>query len=270
MNKPMNVPAITWDGMTITIELVTPDIAAAWLTRNTTNRRIRQPAVNAYAKAMIDGNWQKKPVAICFDSAGNLCNGQHTLSAIVASGIPQELMIARDVPDRAIAAMDTGLKRTVGDVAHFLGVELPPMAMSVARVVVYGTSTTGAMMLFDDSYKAYADHREAIDWVLSVCGADRKNGLSAPVLAVCVRASYTRDRNRIAEFIRVLKSGVSNGPQDAAATRLRDFLLSSAASGEGQRKERYYKTESALDYFLRYQPMGKLYGTEKELYPIPA
>lgn len=270
MNKPMTMQSIQWDGMTISIELVTPAIAAAWLTKNSTNRRLRPRAVSAYAAAMTEGDWQMKPMAICFSADGALGNGQHTLSAIVASGVAQSLMIARNVSSKAIAAMDVGLKRSFADIAHFVGKDFSNKIGSMARIIEIGVDDQ-RILLFDELYRYYEKHQEVIDWVNSLpLSKAHRVGNGAVPMAVCARAAYTRDRDRIAEFVEIMQTGVAKGAPDSAATRLRDFFRSNPGSGANARKVNYHRTQSALDYFLRYQPMTKLYGTDKELFPIPA
>ncbi len=254
--------------MLLSVETVTPAIAKRWLDHsNLNNRRLRLPTVNQYADDMINWVWHKKPVAICFDVGGMLGNGQHTLHAIIKSGIPQELLIARNVPSEAIAAMDVGLKRTIADIAHFLGEELGSRQAAIARLLKWGPASTDTRS-FSATLDAYIEHDEPIDWVCKMC--PRASGFSAAVLAVIVRAWYSRDRKRIAEFIEVMKTGVASGNEDVAAIRLRDFCRSLKSSGgRAMVIETYQRTQSALDYFLRRKPITKLYGTDKELFSLP-
>jgi len=270
MNKPMTLQEIRWDGMTITIELVTPEIAATWLAKNKANRRLRNNAVSAYARAMTNGDWQPKPMAICFTADGYLGNGQHTLSAIIESGASQVFMIARDVPIESIAAMDAGIRRTYNDIAHFVGAKFTSRLGAIAKVIVLGPQSN-EVLLFDEVFSMYQSHKDVIDWVCSLPhSGEHRIGNSAAVTGVMARAAHTQDRDRIAEFYAVLKTGIGDGARDSAATRLRDFLRTHTSSSGAGRVEHYQRTEYALDLFLRYQPMSKLYGTDKELFPIPA
>jgi hypothetical protein len=81
------------------------------------------------------------------------------------------------------------------------------------------------------------------------------------------RAYYTADKERLTEFVDVVKSGFGNGRQDDAAIGLRNWLLRPGVSHE--RTEIYRKTETALKAFLEFTPMDKIYETRQELFPIP-
>lgn len=254
--------------MTLTVEMVTPAIANRWLEQNSGNRRLRERAVDQYARDMSSDNWERKPVAVCFDDTGKLGNGQHTLSAIVKSGKPQELLVARSVPRKAIAMMDRGLVRTLNDVANFLGTDVESRKAGVARMLKWGPRDRGTRS-FDELLEAYQEHAEVIDFVCA--SAPKIVGMNAPMLAVCAKASYTQDRAKINRFLQVMRTGIVEGDHESAAIRLRDFGRSlRGASNHAVREETYNKTMSALSHFLEGKPMSKLYGTATDLFPILA
>ena len=254
--------------MTLTVEMVTPAIAKKWLDQNTGNRRLRDTAVDQYARDMTADNWERKPVAVCFDDTGKLGNGQHTLNAIVKSGKAQELLVARNVPRKAIAMMDRGLVRTLNDVANFLGAEIESRRAGVARILKWGPRDQGAKS-FDELLEAYQDHAEVIDLVCAV--APKTAGMNAAMLAVCAKAAYTRDHAKIQRFLQVLRTGMVDGEHESAAIRLRDFGRSlRGANSQALREETYNKTMSALSHFLDGKPMTKLYGTPADLFPTKA
>jgi hypothetical protein len=251
--------------MTLTVEIVTPALAKKWLEQNTGNRRLREPTVAQYARDMETLHWERKPVAICFLETGALGNGQHTLNAIVRSGRQQELLVARNVPRETIAAMDRGLTRTINDVANFLGAELESRKAGVARLIRYGPRDQGSKS-FNELLDAYQDHADVVDFVCS--GTRKTAGMSSAVLAVCAKAAYSQDRDKIQRFMEVLRTGIVRGEHESAAIRLRDFTRSlRGASSPSVREETYNKTMSALSNFLQGNPMSKLYGTHLDLFP---
>lgn len=101
---------VSWERVT-----VTPKIAEAWLQRNAGNRPISKTIVARYAQSMRNGEWMFNGQPICFDSSGNLNNGQHRLSACVDSGVPFETMVVRGLPKESFRTMDVGKKRNMGD-----------------------------------------------------------------------------------------------------------------------------------------------------------
>lgn len=261
------VLSLEYAGMLLTVEMVTPEIAADWLKSNKANRRLRTRVYKGYARAMEKGNWHAKPVALCFKKDGTIGNGQHTLHAIVESKKPQLLLIARNVSDEAIASMDVGLTRSITDIANFLQTDMGKSQAAIARILEYGVQDTERRS-WEEVYSAYRKHEDAIDFALGN-SREKQIGMNAAVLSVVARAWHTQDRNRVAEFLRVLDTGVCHGDADTAAIRLRDFLRSIRGSSTKLRLESYRKTQSALWSFLQYQPMTKVYGTERELFPIP-
>jgi hypothetical protein len=255
--------------MGLAVELVTPAIAKRWLTVNHSNRRIRQNVVSQYARDMAAGVWVAKPIAVCFTPDGYLGNGQHTLSAIVLSGVAQSLLVCRNTPLASIAVMDRGIVRTIADVSNFIGVDMGGRASAVARLMVFGpTDGNGsASRSFSELFDAYQFHQESIDFAVGL--SQKSVGFSSSSIAVMARAAYTRDRQQIARFATIIKTGVANGPHESAAIRFRDFCISLRGAGSAARYEVYQKAQSSLDNFLRGVPMSKLYGTTQELFPIP-
>lgn len=254
--------------MQLSVEYMTPAIAERWLKQsNTNNRRLRKAVVSQYARDMKEGRWHAKPLAVCWDVDEKLGNGQHTLSAIAESGVAQWLLVARNVPIEAIAAMDMGLRRTIADIAHFVGKEMESRKAAVARVLAYGPEDHLSRS-FDELFAVYEQHAEKIDHICEI--APKRAGFSASSIAVFVRAAYTNDMSRIDRFIEVVRSGIVSGPEETAAIKIRDFCLSlRTASSYSVRREVYQKTESALSSFLAGKPMTKVYGSSVELFPLP-
>lgn len=256
---------LDYEGMILTVELVTPEMAADWLLRNVSNRSTRSRVIKLYERAQRSGAWYPKPVAVCFLADGTLGNGQHTLSAIVASGIPQKLLICRNTPPESIAVMDVGLRRTINDVAHFLGSDMSGRKAAIVRILEWGPRDK-EQRSFDELWEAYIRHSEVLDWLESL-SVPKVAGLSAIVLAVCARAAYTEDRERIARFIEVLKTGVAEGAAEASAIKVRDLARKVPVGPEG-RMEFYAKAQSGLKMFLDGVSATKIYGFTKEIFPI--
>lgn len=255
-----------YGSMTLSIELVTPAIAKKWSALNTNNRALRSKVASRYARDMKNGDWHRKPVAICFDEHHVLGNGQHTLAAIIESGVAQELLIARNVPRKAIAFMDIGLPRSINDISKFVGEDFESRRASIARAIEYGPGDQERRG-FDELLDAYNKFSESIEFVID--GSPKGPGFSAPVLAVCAKAYYTQDHGKIRRFLTVLKTGVPGGEHESAAIRLRDYCRSlRGAGGAGVRSELWSKTMSALQYFLQEKPMAKVYGIKVDCFKI--
>ncbi len=107
--------------VTSNIKRVTPQMAEAWLKQNRYERQrnVRPRHVEFLAEEMRRGNFRQGTQIHFAEHEGclHLVNGQHTLSAIVKSGIPQVLDICQTEEDPSIAYYrhDNGLKRTSAD-----------------------------------------------------------------------------------------------------------------------------------------------------------
>jgi hypothetical protein len=99
-------------GLRVEVREVTPKLAEEWLKLNVYNfRRIDEKTVKRYARRMRDGLWKVSVSAIAFDPKGFLVNGQHTLLAVVKTGIPITAIVAKGFDN--YYEVDNGRTRTV-------------------------------------------------------------------------------------------------------------------------------------------------------------
>ena len=96
--------------------LVTPDVAADWLDKNTRNRTINNARVRQYARSMKNGEWKFTGEAIKFAKSGKLLDGQHRLWACVESGVPFKVAVVTELAEDVMPCLDTGMPRTRGSV----------------------------------------------------------------------------------------------------------------------------------------------------------
>ena len=101
--------------------VVTPALAEQWLAKNTHNRNIRMPHVRGLAADMANGDWQWNGEAIKFAPDGTLIDGQHRLMAVTVADVPIKMLVIRGVEMEAQHTMDTGSKRTPGDMLKLRG-----------------------------------------------------------------------------------------------------------------------------------------------------
>lgn len=84
-------------GLTVEVEEITPIRASEYLNNNAKHREINQRKVEKLAGDLENQNWQLNGKVIIFDSNGRLLNGQHRLSACVASGKTLTTLVVRGV-----------------------------------------------------------------------------------------------------------------------------------------------------------------------------
>lgn len=99
---------------------ITPAIATEWLKSNTSNRRISEPVVEAYAADMRAGAWKLTHQGIAFDTAGKLLDGQHRLHAIIKAGFPVTLAVTRGLSPSAQEVVDAQKPRSIADQLHLV------------------------------------------------------------------------------------------------------------------------------------------------------
>lgn len=262
---------LIYNGMEITIEVITPAIAAKYLGVNSKrNRKVNSSWVGQYSNAMVEGKWADKPFAsICFDEQGELGNGQHTLHAIIKSGKTQELLVARKVPTVVLSILDAGRGKTVLDVARTLGQDLGGRSLNVSSVIAYGAGKQRRGHM--ERIEMYERYKSVVDTVIGLSGKTQMVGLTACVLGVCARALYSYDRERIARFISILKDGGWNTEkkEEKLVVGLRDLARSNSSESVTNRVMLYQKTEYALLHFLWEVPKDKLLSISEEVFPLP-
>lgn len=143
----------------VSLVFVTPDMAKRWLQANKSNRNLRRPIVDRYARDMLAGNWELTGEAIKFAIDGGLLDGQHRLSAIVKSRVTVPMHVARGIDRAAQRVMDSGAARTAADA---FGIAKVPNATTVAAAARLGLSfDAGHSDLSTGSWS----HAEIHEWV---------------------------------------------------------------------------------------------------------
>ena len=156
--------------MTMTYELITPEVAEFFLKSNHGNRKISPVTVRAYAHDMFNGNWDENvgsPISI--DEDGVLRNGQHRLQAIVESGKPIRMWVCRNVSSTGV--YDDVRKRSTRDQISIIRPDIESVYMSnryhgVVRAII-NRSSTGKVTNKKATAKTILDftdkHKEELD-----------------------------------------------------------------------------------------------------------
>jgi len=134
MTDPTNPTGLDFTKLIPQIVTVTPQIAEAWLSRNTTNRTISRQQVIQYAADMESGRWQFTGQAIIFDRNGNLRDGQHRLMAQVRVGVTMDWAVFTGTDPAAQDVIDIGRVRTVANQLQLHGHKDGNFIGSIARL----------------------------------------------------------------------------------------------------------------------------------------
>ena len=109
--------------MKTSIKLITPEYAEKLLEKNNINRNMSRHSVNEYARQMAAGLWFEETgeaIKIAYD--GTLIDGQQRLMAIIKAGVSLNFLVIEEMDKTAFRYIDTGKKRTAGDVLTIAGV----------------------------------------------------------------------------------------------------------------------------------------------------
>ena len=140
----------------ISIERISPEVAACMLEKNTHNRAIgRQPL----DYAMLTGQWVLNGDAIVFSEEGVLLNGQHRLTALVKTNTSADFIVARGIKREAQVTMDVGKKRTLADYLKMDGfsdyTKVAAVTAALMRVDAFGLDS-------------HFSHRSTCDWKVTL------------------------------------------------------------------------------------------------------
>lgn len=118
MSRPPEVPE------SLPVVRVTPEMAQEYLATRDPDyeRQLRRGRVEGMARDMKDDKFRFIGDPIRFAIVGgNLEDGQHRLSAVVLSGVPQYFPVV-NIPADARHVIDTGAKRTIADMLKKMGI----------------------------------------------------------------------------------------------------------------------------------------------------
>lgn len=111
--------------MKLTYELVTIQRAQEFLTTSVPNRKYRKNVGQDIGYQMKHGQWlEETGETLKFNKQGQFFDGQHRMMGFLASGLESmNFAIAWDCDDEAFKKIDTGTKRTAGDILHVEGIK---------------------------------------------------------------------------------------------------------------------------------------------------
>jgi hypothetical protein len=115
------------------LETITPQRAKELRANKFKNRPLKATAIAQFAADMKAGRWGANGQPIIISTEGQLLDGQNRIEAIIESGCTVEMFVVYDVPEAEFATMDTGSKRTLGDVLGLRGIANAPQVASMAR-----------------------------------------------------------------------------------------------------------------------------------------
>lgn len=257
---------------------ITPETASRILERNENNRAVREQVVTRYARDMQTGNWKLNGEAIKFAADGTLMDGQHRLYGCLLADTPFETFVIRGFEFDIRATMDTGARRSLGDVLRWQG-EKNVAALAAATETglcwdSYGTpASRGTAHSHTERLawlEANPDVREAVKTWNGIHGVPLRlpYGSGVPFLLRATRISSEDAAN----FVHLLKTGANIGEKHPIA-KLRSWAMRTASSKGRYGREDYMAVEvKAWNAYVTGREIGNLSwrsgGVKPEDFPV--
>lgn len=239
------------------IQLITPDLARAYLEKNTRNRPVSEYTVSRYAEAMKAGRWILSADAIAFDTEGALLNGQHRLMAIIKTKKAQLVLVTWGLSPKAFTILDQGKARSGADalaIEGFSDTKYLATCLRWAHFLLTDTLSDGVYgqvlpdRIVELAHETSPGMIASLD--LAMVYAKRLRSLISPSLVAFAHWAWARhgevQAQAATEFVRRLATGVGIRDEHEPAALLRELLHENARREVGR-----YRSREKLRYLLR-------------------
>lgn len=265
---PLEVTPGTW-----TLELVTPDIAAAWLATQHDNRNINEPRVRTLAADMRAGRYVLTHQGVAIEN-GRLRDGQHRMRAIIGSGCPQRIWVYRYESTTPVMVIDRHQSRTDAQAMTISGRWCTSRDIAVITVMADGRTAFNGSRHRSPSEIAERFDRFAPEWMDAKprwFAAVQRGITQAPIVGCLCRARMSLGREAVDSFIdcyTLRRQPVSLLEQNAA--RLRELAVASTKRQDGDaRRDLYLKASAAVLAYVEGRPLKKLFARDSPDEPLP-
>lgn len=254
-------------------EFIDPTSAAEYLKRrHPEQRKISQLAVAMYQNDLERDAWVPTHEGIALDVDGLLVDGQTRLSAIIKAGVGTWLIVARNLPIKALGQLGRQRPRSPVDMLRMGG------NGTFSRTIVstalafpdapgfQGKKLSQAQLvevLENEGYLA------SITWACTATTGVDGSTRSSRVCLARAHFSGVVPVDRLEAFGRVLRTGVAEGPSDSGAVVYRDYLRKmQGMGGYDAERTRYSKGQAAIMAFAEGKTISKLYEMDGDVFPL--
>lgn len=198
--------------ITISAEMVGPGEAGQFLARNTRNRNKKKASVLQMVDDLTNGDWKFNGSTICIGSDGVLQDGQNRCEAIIAAGVVVPVIVVRGLDPIAQDDMDTGAKRTFGDVLTIRGEKhAHNLAALTRRVGAWEAGARRNIVQWTASHSALSrildSHPELRDLVLPANRISSAVGIPASNIGMLLWVFHRIDSDDAEFFAERLRDG---------------------------------------------------------------
>lgn len=213
------------------IRLITPEIAEAMLDKNTTNRPLSQSHVRKLSSAMKRGEWALNGETIVIFKNGDIGDGQHRLSAIVATGISQKMLVVEGVDSNTFPTHGRGKPRNAADSLAIHGEQNSIRLASATRAyIAYHKTGREVVEISPTQILECLNAHPEIRRVCAYVAARKKlTQFKSSLIGYCAIASEKFGKPTVDEFLEQLESGIAL-QAGSPALLLRERLLNQGST----------------------------------------
>lgn len=216
--------------ITFTLETISPQVAVQYLERNKKNRSITKERVKSLARDIQAGAFMVTHQCIAFNANGDLIDGQHRLSAVVATGQSVQMYVARYERTETAMALpfDNGLTRKHYDILNITRKQTE-IASAVLRIKGGANTFTPA-----DIQACVDRHEQELNEVLQCSANTAKHRSSAgakAAIALLIRKLPAFKEEIIQQYVKFLNFDLDGmWPSVAACVRALENIRASGGS----------------------------------------
>lgn len=247
-----------------TVEVdITPTMAATWLAQNRTNRPIRKDTVRRYAADMTAGRWEVTHEGIAFGTDGTLYDGQHRLSAIVASGMTVRMQVTRGMTPQQRLCMGQPIPRNTGDTFSIVyGIDHGKERVAIARIIVLITEGAANSKTNGEMWGILSAYEPELTWAI---GATIGNELRFAPIAGALAFAHRLNPEMVSDFAERGRAGEGLSKGEPVHTWRERVMKKPRTGSHGStpRAEVAMKTLRAIQAHIKGERLLKIYVPEE-------
>lgn len=236
-------------------------------------RKSKAGWIDQIVHMMDTGAWNITPMPIVIDALGNVVDGLHRLRAQMVTKTDRWWIVVRDWPVGADSGIDRNQVRSSAQwlQKHHPEWNITNRSVATVRAAVLGTRVKMfGLKLTDTEYERA--FRSCLPLLATVDGNLKGGaGVTGAVRGAFLRAAHYCDPVEIVAAAQIVKFGAREGLQeerDKSMVVLGKYLSQRKFKTSFIHYEEYTKSCSALQAFLNGKVLTKLYGCEKDPFPV--
>ncbi len=224
--------------MKVTIKNITPELAAKYLQKNKSNRKINRMHLSMLVRTINEGLWRLNHQGVAFYDDGSLADGQHRLTAIIETGATLKMPVFTGIEKEknTILSIDSGRGRTVTDSSAIAGFEITAKDKGLVLGLFYGYKDKFKKLTHSELYDLCNRFKKEIEICKDLFPKSIPHISILPVKVACVEAVLSGVPSLVVkEFVKTLCSGEYDAKIFRNAVKLRNKLLSKNFNGGNDR-----------------------------------